>query len=163
MYRVDAGADDQPYMVWSVPYDTIGKCQTGAVRARLRHHPDDPRRRQVRRHHRQRRADERRRVPDRGTDWRPTKQVVCKVPVFDFPGGGDGANSNSLIGSHNSIIVQNTYDYLFDWDDRDVDEPRAHRGSNASTSTRTGRAAPRSGSTRKSPPTFARSCRHAPG
>jgi hypothetical protein len=41
------------------------------------------------------------------------------VPVFDFPGGGAGANSNSLVGSRNSIIVQNTSDYLWDWADYD--------------------------------------------
>jgi hypothetical protein len=39
------------------------------------------------------------------------------VPVFDFPGGGAGANSNSLNGIHNSIIVQNTYGYLYDYDE----------------------------------------------
>lgn len=37
------------------------------------------------------------------------------MPVFDFPGGGKGANSNSLNGSHNSIIVQNSDGYVFDW------------------------------------------------
>lgn len=46
----------------------------------------------------------------------PDERVVCKVPVFSFPGGGKGANSNSVIGSHNSIIVMNSSDYLFDWE-----------------------------------------------
>jgi hypothetical protein len=44
------------------------------------------------------------------------KRVVCEVPVFDFPEGGAGAGSNSLIGLRNSIIAQNTADYLFDWE-----------------------------------------------
>ncbi len=44
------------------------------------------------------------------------QRVVCKVPVFDFPGGGNGAGSNSLVGFRNSIIAQNTADYLFDWE-----------------------------------------------
>jgi hypothetical protein len=29
MYRVDAGADDQPNVVWSEPYDTIGEVRSG--------------------------------------------------------------------------------------------------------------------------------------
>ena len=53
------------------------------------------------------------------------QQVVCKVPVFDFPAGGKGANSNSLNGLHNSLIVQNTYGYLFDWDTGTLMHPGA--------------------------------------
>ncbi len=52
-------------------------------------------------------------------------KVVCKVPEFDFPGGGKGADSNSLIGSRNSIIVQNASDYLFDWDTLTLVTPSA--------------------------------------
>lgn len=39
--------------------------------------------------------------------------------MFDFPGGGAGAQSNSLVGLRNSIIVQNTSDYLFHFPDSD--------------------------------------------
>ena len=35
--------------------------------------------------------------------------------MFDFPGGGAGAGSNSLVGLHNSIVAQNTADYLFEF------------------------------------------------
>ena len=48
-------------------------------------------------------------------------RIVCEVPVFDFPGGGSGALSNSLVGLRNSIIVQNTYGYLFDFPDIHTD------------------------------------------
>ena len=29
LYRIDAGGDDQPYKVWSAPYDTIGTTKDG--------------------------------------------------------------------------------------------------------------------------------------
>jgi hypothetical protein len=115
MYRVDAGADDQPYVVWSVPYDTIGKVRPGQYEFGSGTSPtilgegkyvaitDN--------------ADQMNVVVYRTEAGLPPDQrIVCKVPVFDFPEGGKGANSNSLIGSHNSLIVQNAYGYLFDWD-----------------------------------------------
>jgi outer membrane protein assembly factor BamB len=54
------------------------------------------------------------------------ERVVCEVPAFEFPEAGKGANSNSLVGSRNSIIVQNTTDYLWDWaeyDDAHLEHP----------------------------------------
>jgi hypothetical protein len=115
MYRVDAGADDQPYVVWSVPYDTIGVVRPGQYELGSGTSPtilgegkyvaitDNAEQMNVV-------------VYRTEAGLPPDQQVVCKVPVFNFPGGGKGANSNSLNGSHNSIIVQNTYGYLFDWD-----------------------------------------------
>lgn len=115
MYRVDAGADDQPYVVWSVPYDNIGKVRRGQYELGSGTTPtilgegkyvaitDN--------------AEQLNLVVYRTeAGLPPDRQVVCKVPVFDFPGGGAGANSNSVVGLHNSIIVQNAYGYLFDWD-----------------------------------------------
>jgi hypothetical protein len=117
MYRVDAGADDKMQIVWSVPYDTIGKVRSGQIELGSGTTPtilgegkyvaitDN---------------DEQMNVVVFRTDAKlnPNEdRVVCKVPVFDFPGGGKGANSNSLSGIHNSIIVQNTYGYLFDYDE----------------------------------------------
>lgn len=115
MYRVDAGADDQPYVVWSVPYDTIGVVRPGQYELGSGTSPtilgegkyvaitDNAEQMNVV-------------VYRTEAGLPPDQQVVCKVPVFDFPGGGKGANSNSLNGSHNSIVVQNASDYLFDWD-----------------------------------------------
>jgi hypothetical protein len=124
MYRVDAGADDKLQIVWSVPYDTIGKVRSGQLELGSGTTPtilgegkyvaitDN--------------ADQMDLVVYR-TDAQldPNEdRVVCKVPVFDFPGGGKGANSNSLIGLHNSIIVQNTYGYLYDFDEaNDYENP----------------------------------------
>jgi hypothetical protein len=124
MYRIDAGADDQPYVVWSVPYDTIGVVRPGQYELGSGTSPtilgegkyvaitDNA---------------EQMNVVVYRTDagLTPEQQVVCKVPVFDFPGGGKGANSNSLIGSHNSIIVQNASDYLFDWNTLTLVTPSA--------------------------------------
>lgn len=115
MYRVDAGADDQPYVVWSMPYETNGEVRSGQYELGSGTTPtilgegkyvaitDNA---------------EQMHVVVYRTDARLKKseeRVVCKVPVFNFPGGGAGANSNSLIGIHNSLVVQNTYGYLFDW------------------------------------------------
>ncbi len=114
MYRVDAGADDQPKVVWSEPYDTIGAVRPGQYELGSGTSPtilgegkyvaitDNAEQLNVV-------------VYRTEADLPPDQRVVCKVPVFTFPGGGKGANSNSLIGSHNSIIVQNIYGYLFDW------------------------------------------------
>ena len=124
MYRVDAGADDQPYVVWSVPYDTIGAVRSGQYELGSGTSPtilgegkyvaitDN--------------AEQMNVVVYRTEAGLPPEQrVVCKVPVFTFSGGGKGANSNSLIGSHNSIIVQNASDYLFDWNTLTLVTPSA--------------------------------------
>lgn len=95
MYRVAAGADDQPYVVWSVPYDTIGVVRPGQYELGAGTSPtilgegkyvaitDNAEQMNVV-------------VYRTEAGLPPDQQVVCKVPVFDFPGGGRGANSNSL-------------------------------------------------------------------
>lgn len=117
MYRVDADANGNLYKVWEAPYDTIGEVRPGQIELGSGTTPtilgegkyvaitDN---------------DEQMNVVVYRTDAKldPNEdRVVCKVPVFDFPGGGKGANSNSLNGSRNSIIVQNTYGYWFDFDE----------------------------------------------
>jgi len=130
MYRVDAGADDRLDIVWRQPYDTVPSDTTneefvngvrsGQVELGSGTTPtilgegkyvaitDN--------------AEQQMKVVVYRTDARlgpKEERIVCSVPVFDFEGGGKGANSNSLVGSRNSIIVQNTTDYLWDWADYD--------------------------------------------
>lgn len=124
MYRVDAGPDDQLHKVWSVPYETIGVVRPGQYELGSGTTPtilgegkyvaitDNAEQMNVV-------------VYRTKAGLPPDQQVVCKVPVFDFPGGGYGAGSNSLIGSHNSLIVQNDYGYLFDWDTGTLVHPGA--------------------------------------
>ena len=112
MYRIDAGADDQPYVVWSAPYDTIGETKNGQYELGSGTSPTvlgegdyvaitdnaDPMKVVVYR-------------TGEGVD--PAHRVVCQVPVFlDQPGQ---ALSNSLIGFHLSLIASNNYNYLWDW------------------------------------------------
>jgi len=118
MYRVDAGPDDQPYKVWSEPYKSneneevrLGQYEVGSGTSptilgegKYVAITDDNTQLQV--------------VVFR-TDERldPNEErIVCEVPVFDFPGGGNGALSNSLIGSRLSLIASNNYNYWFDWE-----------------------------------------------
>ena len=115
MYRVEVGPDNQLHKVWSVPYETIGVVRPGQYELGSGTTPtilgegkyvaitdNAPQMNVV--------------VYRTDAGLPPDEQVVCKVPVFDFEGGGAGASSNSLIGLHNSLIVQNDYNYLFDWD-----------------------------------------------
>jgi len=116
MYRVDASPDDELSIVWQEPYDSIGVVRPGQYELGSGTTPtvlgegkyvaitDNAEQLQVVVF----RTDER---LDPGEE-----RVVCEVPVFDFPGGGAGAGSNSLVGLRNSIIAQNTADYLFDWE-----------------------------------------------
>jgi hypothetical protein len=128
MYRVDAGADDQPRIVWRQEYDNIGELRPGQLELGSGTTPtilgegkyvaitDNAKQMQVVVY---RTAPDEELEPDQ-------KRVVCEVPVFDFPDGGAGANWNSLIGLHNSIIAQNTADYLWDWaeyDDAHLETP----------------------------------------
>jgi hypothetical protein len=115
MYRVDADADDNLSIVWQEPYDSIGVVRPGQYELGSGTTPtvlgegkyvaitDNAEQLQVVVY----RTDEQ---LDPGEE-----RKVCEVPVFDFPGGGAGAGSNSLLGLRNSIIAQNTADYLFDW------------------------------------------------
>jgi len=114
MYRVDAGPDDQPRIVWQERYDSIGVVRPGQYELGSGTSPtilgegkyvaitDNAEQMQVVVY----RTDEH---LDPGEE-----RVVCKVKVFEGYGGA-GAGSNSLVGLRNSIIVQNTADYLFDW------------------------------------------------
>src|SRR5512143_2750649 len=116
MYRVDADADDNLSIVWQEPYDSIGVVRPGQYELGSGTTPtilgegkyvaitDNAEQLQVVVY----RTDEQ---LDPGE-----QRVVCEVPVFDFPEGGAGAGSNSLVGLRNSIIAQNTADYLFDWE-----------------------------------------------
>src|SRR5512139_116314 len=100
MYRVDARPDNQLHKVWSVPYDTIGVVRPGQYELGSGTSPtilgegkyvaitDNAEQLNVV-------------VYRTEAGLPPDQRVVCEVPVFDFPGGGKGADSNSLIGSHN--------------------------------------------------------------
>jgi len=122
MYRVDVGADGWPYIVWEEPYHTIGEVRQGQYELGSGTTPtvlgegkyvaitDN---------------DDRMHVVVYRTDARlgPNEdRVVCEVPVFDFPEGGAGAGSNSLVGLRNSIIAQNTADYLFNWETGELEK-----------------------------------------
>jgi hypothetical protein len=115
MYRVWAGSDDVPYVVWSEPYTTIGEIRLGQYELGSGTSPtilgegkyvaitDNAEQLQV--------------VVFRTDERLGPKETrkVCEVPVFDFEGGGAGANSNSLIGSRLSLIAENTYGYAMFW------------------------------------------------
>jgi hypothetical protein len=116
MYRVDAGRDDQPRIVWQEPYDSIGVVRPGQYELGSGTTPtvlgegkyvaitDNA---------------EQLHVVVYRTDAKldpGEERVVCKVPVFEGYGGA-GAGSNSLVGLRNSIIAQNTYNYLLEWED----------------------------------------------
>jgi hypothetical protein len=133
MYRVDAGADDQPRIVWrqaydNVPSDTNNELYTNGVRSGQYEYgsgttptvlgegkyvaiTDNAEQMQVVVYRTDAQLD-----PNE-------ERVVCEMPVFEFPGGGKGAQSNSLVGLRNSIIVQNTFGYLFDFPDIHSDPP----------------------------------------
>ncbi|NJD59032.1 MAG: hypothetical protein C3F13_17150 [Anaerolineales bacterium] len=114
LYRVDAGADDQPRIVWRQEYETIDEVRPGQTEKGSGTTPtilgegkyvaitDNAPQMNVVVYRTELQND-------------PNDQVVCKMPVFEFPGGGVGANWNSLVGSRNSIIIQNTADYYWDW------------------------------------------------
>jgi outer membrane protein assembly factor BamB len=124
MYRVWAGSDDAPYVVWSEPYATIDEIRPGQYELGSGTSPtilgegkyvaitDN--------------ADQLQVVVFRTDELLGPKETrkVCEVPVFDFEGGGAGALSNSLIGSRLSLIVENTYGYDMYWQ-RDGKPPSA--------------------------------------
>ena len=113
MYRIDAGADDQPRLAWSAPYDTIGTTKDGQYEIGSGTSPTvlgdgryvaitdnaDPMKVVVYRTDAAAMPDEQR--------------VVCQVPVFEDQAGQ--ALSNSLIGFRNSLIASNNFNYLWDW------------------------------------------------
>ena len=118
LHRVWAGADNVPYIVWSAPYDTINVTRSGQYELGSGTSPtilgegryvaitDNAEQLQVVVY----RTDEQIKS---GVD-----RVVCEEKVFDFPGGGAGALSNSLIGSRLSLIAENTAGYEIFWQER---------------------------------------------
>ena len=124
-YRVWAGSDDDPYVVWSEPYNTIGSVRNGQYELGSGTSPTilgDGRYVAITDN------DTQLHVVVFRTDERihPNEtRKVCEVPVFTFPGGGAGADSNSLIGFRLSMIASNTYNYWFDWQTGQLLSPSA--------------------------------------
>jgi hypothetical protein len=159
MYRVWAGSDDQPYVVWSEPYDTIGEIRPGQYELGSGTSPtilgegkyvaitDIAEQLQV--------------VVFRTDERLGPKETrkVCEVPVFEDQEGG--ANSNSLIGSRLSLIVENTYDYAMYWQ-QDGKKPSAP-GFERIDINPNGKAARRSGPTWMSLPRYPEDCLPGPG
>jgi len=134
MYRVDAGADDQPYIVWAEAYDNSyaenhdPKVRPGQTEQGSGTTPTilgEGKYVAITDNAEQMNVVVYRTAPDK--ELGPGQQrIVCTVPVFDFEGGGIGANWNSLVGSRNSIVIQNTTDYHWDWanyDDAHLETP----------------------------------------
>jgi hypothetical protein len=122
MYRVWTGSDDQPYVAWSEPYDTVdpdtnnewyvngvkngqyergsGTSPTILGEGKYVAITDnaEPMKVVVFR-------------TDESVD--PNERKVCELPVFENQEGG--ALSNSLIGSRLSLIAENNYGYTDNW------------------------------------------------
>ena len=112
MYGIAAGPDDQPYVMWSEPYQTIGEVKPGQYSLGSGTSPtivgngkyvgitDN---------------DEQLHVVVYRTAERlgPNEtRVVCEVPVFE---NGAGAAENSLVGFELSLLAENVYGYTFDF------------------------------------------------
>jgi hypothetical protein len=122
MYRIDAGPDDQPRIVWSQPYDTVpsdtnneqyvngvkngqyelgsGTSPTILGEGKYVAITDNAEQLKVVVY----RTDER-----LGPD---ENRIVCQEPVFE---NDKGALSNSLLGTRLSLIATNNYNYFYDW------------------------------------------------
>lgn len=109
MYRLGAGPNGVPYVVWSAPYQNIGTTKPGQLSAGSGTTPtvldggqyvtiaDNAAQMHVA-------------VYRTAARLAPGQQrTVCQVPVFP---SGAGGTENSLIGSGRSIIVENNYGYL---------------------------------------------------
>lgn len=109
MYRISAGADNRPYVVWSAPYKNIGTTKPGQLSAGSGTSPtllggdgqyvainDNAAQMHI--------------VVYRTAQTLAAKErrTVCQVPVFK---PGAGATENSLLGYGRSLIVQNMYGY----------------------------------------------------
>jgi hypothetical protein len=124
LYRIDAGADDIPRVVWSEPYDTVpadtndeqytngvkngqyefgsGTSPTILGEGKYVAITDNAKRMKV--------------VVFR-TDARldpGEERTVCAEPVFEDQIGR--SSSNSLVGSRNSLIATNNFNYWWDWE-----------------------------------------------
>ncbi|HZE18275.1 MAG TPA: hypothetical protein VE197_22725 [Mycobacterium sp.] len=108
MYRVAAGADGRPQVVWSAPYQTIGKVKPGQYSLGSGTSPtilDHGRYVAI--------ADNANQlhvvVYRTAARLAPGQlRTVCQTPVFPV---GLGADENSLIGSGRSLIAVNTYGF----------------------------------------------------
>jgi hypothetical protein len=108
MYRVAAALDGKPQVVWSAPYQTIGKVKPGQYSLGSGSSPtilDHGRYVAIADN-----ADQLHVVVYRtASTLRPGQQrIVCQMPVFP---PGHGATEDSLIGSGRSLIADNTYGY----------------------------------------------------
>lgn len=118
MYRIGVDPDDQPYVVWSEPYDTIGEIKPGQYSLGSGTSPtilgngsyvaitdnDDPMKVVVFRTDEQLEPNE--------------KRIVCEVPVFENEAGG--ALDNSLVGYDLSLIAENNYNYSFNFSTQEM-------------------------------------------
>ena len=112
MYRIGAGADNQPYVVWSEPYQTIGTVKPGQYSLGSGTSPtivgngkyvgitDN--------------AEQLHVVVFRTAErlGPNEKRIVCEQPVFP---NGHGADENSLVGSGLSFLAENNYGYDYDF------------------------------------------------
>ena len=112
MYRIEAGPNDIPEVVWSEPYDTSGELKPGQYELGSGTSPTI--------------LGEGKYVaitdnasPMKVVVFRTDAQldpgeerIVCEVPVFE---NTPGALSNSLVGSRLSLIATNNYNYLWNW------------------------------------------------
>jgi outer membrane protein assembly factor BamB len=118
LHRVWAGADDNPYIVWSAPYDTIKELRSGQYELGSGTSPtilgegkyvaitDNAEHLQVL-------------VYRTAERLGPNEErVFCEEKVFDYPEARAGALSNSLIGTRLSLIAENTDGYEIFWQER---------------------------------------------
>jgi hypothetical protein len=113
MYRFGVGAGDQPYVVWSEPYKTIGVVKPGQYSLGSGTSPtilgngkyvaitDN--------------AEQLHVVVLRTAEQLGPKEerIVCEQEVFE---PGAGADENSLVGSGLSLLAENNYAYAFNFD-----------------------------------------------
>jgi len=112
MYRIEAGPDDIPKVVWSEPYDTSSELKPGQYELGSGTSPtilgegkyvaitDNASPMKVVVYRTDARLDP------------GEERIVCEVPVFE---NTPGALSNSLVGSRLSLIATNNYNYLWNW------------------------------------------------
>jgi hypothetical protein len=112
MYGIGAGADGQPYKIWSEPYETINEVKSGQYSLGSGTSPtivgngkyvgitDN--------------AEQLHVVVYRTAEKLGPKEqrIVCTVPVFPY---GHGADENSLVGHDLSFLAENNYGYNYDF------------------------------------------------
>ncbi len=123
MYRLGLDAEGKPQIVWEAGYDNAGNMKPGQYNAGSGTTPTilgegryvaitdnaEPDMQVV----------VYRTAPDEelelGQNW-----IVCEMPVFQYAKGG--ALDNSLVGSRLSLIVENNYGYVYDFENMTVSE-----------------------------------------